>query len=833
MNVWFYGQKNNINISEIRDFGEVVEKKQELLEQLQVDYKILNETYCFYFSNTQETDWIFLKDIKEKPKTLLEYIFPIASSLSLLHNKGLIFYNLSPLNILCNTKTKAIKFLPPVIPLCHFCFLLSEYKAPELPYLHDTRVDIYSLGVTFYEIITQELPEDDIQENLERFLPKKYSSLILKCLAVDPSHRFSDLAELAYSFGEILENPEEIPGRKYILKKWISTEVVKKLKAFIESIADNSQKKSSFFMRVEQVGKTSLLRQACEFCEQKHIRNIVIKCNEASVSSLFYNLSKLNKGIIQEREYRDIALKDYFSIEEIYHKTKARIQSSFLEVQDPIVIFIDDLHLAGNEVLDIIENFMNSFELQSKKIFLVGCSTCDQENTFDLFLEKQSQNQGNFEIYDLGSYDSEDVATFIANAFGIEKAPEKFASFLSVETDNNIGYVREILNILMKKDILHRDDMDWCIEANSIEEIALPETFSDSLNIHKSLFGEKTANIIKVLQLLVAPIHFETLAKIIQPNEESIEKLWKLSYDNIVFIDTDFSISLSGNKTYEFDSYGDIPERLFLLLKSKKLTLYEKFLFLEASFTLGNSKYIMDYISEIFDYLVALGFEEYLEKYLEKCLGRINSKHLERLQNVAELSLFLKRYTICSRFYKKMVTDYITPISFVGLARLELITDEISKAVQTLKHLKSLITQKNSLEYAWYYALRAKIKLLSGDMDDYKQSIERALKTIEKLIAEGKDVKPSFHLYYVIITEDIPEFGSFALEKFTFANRLAQSLAYSEVQMKLFYHIAYTNTITSQYEDALENFQKAWSYLETYYILSLKQKLSLDLFRSI
>ena len=152
---------------------------------------------------------------------------PIARALEFAHKKGIIHRDIKPQNILITesgdpmlTDFGIAKILGTddlsELTKTGLGFGTPGYMAPEqlLGAKSDKRLDIYNIGIVFYEYIAGRKPfrvsdlsemlmkdDEEIAEHLKRFLPSQLPdvvvSALIKALAKNPDDRFQDMGELA------------------------------------------------------------------------------------------------------------------------------------------------------------------------------------------------------------------------------------------------------------------------------------------------------------------------------------------------------------------------------------------------------------------------------------------------------------------------------------------------------------------------------------------------------------------------------------------------------------------------------------------------------------
>ena len=162
----------------------------------------------------------------------------VCNALSYAHSRGIIHRDVKPDNILVSMDGRALlvdfgiaKAQDEALHLTSTGVRVGSalYMAPEQIKVggqkDDHRSDIYSLGVTLYEVLTGTPPfvaadaasiwrmhlEDDPvpPSEINPDLPSRYDEIVLKCLEKDPDRRYQTAAEVALALAEVVP-PEPI-----------------------------------------------------------------------------------------------------------------------------------------------------------------------------------------------------------------------------------------------------------------------------------------------------------------------------------------------------------------------------------------------------------------------------------------------------------------------------------------------------------------------------------------------------------------------------------------------------------------------------------------------
>jgi PAS domain S-box-containing protein len=247
-----------------------------------------------------------LLDQFQKPVSFLKIAIEITSKLAQIHTYHIVHKDIKPQNILVNLETSQVKIadfgIATFIPYQQQIVSSSSRIEGSLPYLSpeqtgrmnrgiDHRSDLYSLGITFYEMLTGQLPfqgKDPLEwvhchiaksplspKKLNSDIPLMLCDIIIKLLSKVAEQRYQSALGLQFDLERCLEQLEttgeiqsfvlgeqDISERFQIPQKLYGREqdIAKLLQAF-ERVVNQGKPELVFVSGYAGVGKSSLVKE--------------------------------------------------------------------------------------------------------------------------------------------------------------------------------------------------------------------------------------------------------------------------------------------------------------------------------------------------------------------------------------------------------------------------------------------------------------------------------------------------------------------------------------------------------------------------------------------
>ncbi len=517
-------QLRHPNLVQVYEFSGLIKEQQE------------EQHYFFTMGYIAGEDWPTLarRHAQTTPQDftwLYDVLVQICRALQYIHSHGFIHYDLKPSNVRItpNGQVKLMDF-GLIGRLQHSSGRRARgtpaYIAPELirGEAVDHRADLYSLGISLYEIITGQLPFDEdssalilqIQEptpitlpsEIAETLPAPLCDLIHKLMAKDPDDRPDSANAIIREVNAMSERTYAIETRE-TLQGYIhsgafvgrASELARLQGLLVRT--QHGQGQLVFIAGPEGIGKSRLVHEVrrraqmqgvlvCEGLCHEHaripyrpwiaiFRQVIAHYKSAQPETLrMYDQTLVRLMPELSEALNDITATD-FGPEEHRHLLSAA--ANFLRAtQQPLMIVLEDLHYADAETVTLLRTVGE--QTQAGRLLVIGLYRDDElpaaHPLAALVAEAQAPEEITAaapELLRLGLLEDDAIETLVHSMLRLghqapAALPPALLPWLINESGGNPVFIENLLHSMVEGEQLWFDGEAWHIEEESLDRTA-------------------------------------------------------------------------------------------------------------------------------------------------------------------------------------------------------------------------------------------------------------------------------------------------------------------------------------------------------------------------
>ncbi|UCH12850.1 MAG: protein kinase, partial [Candidatus Omnitrophota bacterium] len=477
----------------------------------------------------------------------------ISEVLNYVHPKGIIHRDLKPGNIiLINHQVKVLDF--GLAQLLELKEIKAEeqiigtfgYISPEQAgIVHkpaDERSDLYSLGIIFYELLTDQLPfkgkdigtilhqqvakEPLPPSKIRKDIPEVIEEIVMKLLKKDPEERYQTASGLAFDLKRFQKGDTSFPiaTRDKLSRLTYRTRLIdrKEELAHLKELfnqAQAGQGKVCLIAGEAGRGKSRLVNELRSYVYERGGLFIEGKCFRQENKLPYQPFTEALNEYIKKIDYSPPQQKDKIitriktllgelgrTIEKISPLIKVIIGESpplvkleserenrrFLTVastffrnistpKEPLILYIDDLQWSDKGSLTLLEEITS--EIKDSNLLLLGTyrdnEVTPRHKLIKLIKESAEKNYPLEEIK-LSFFDQPRTNTMVSELLGGGKETlQEISSYIQEKSRGNPFFILEITRQLVEEEVLYYKENVWEINPEKLQTTTIPTNILD------------------------------------------------------------------------------------------------------------------------------------------------------------------------------------------------------------------------------------------------------------------------------------------------------------------------------------------------------------------
>ncbi len=539
------------------------------------------ETGRYYFT----MEYIEGVDIFEASENLTEFelyplIVQICQVLSYIHNRHFIHFDVKPANIWLTDDNK-VKLMDLGLAREKEVGVnirirgTLNYIAPEIirgdPVDH--RADLYSLGVTLYQIIAHELPfrAKSSVELLRKHLTEApsillekvptitpaLSELVMKLVAKHPSDRYSSSNALIRTLNQISDVRYDISDQtattSYILSgKFVGREKeFDELKRALTEIQEENHAQFYLFGGECGVGKSRLMREfryhsqlnGVNFIEgacydegsqayqpfQQILRSLLQQTTKADLLKYGAELIKLIPEVGVELE---IEPSPELPVGEEQARLIREISAFIFEIADrkPLVIYLRNLHWSDEATIDLLQALLRMISVRLERensLHLLICGTYCSEFVINTHFARVIPEFQNFsKIYQhliLEPLLKNEIKALIESMFNFQDLPEAFLEKIIKDSGGNTFFVEEMMKAMVERGVFYSSNGQWIIQPEKWQQIKLPTSITSALKQRLLNLSSDEKSFLVLLSVIGRPVTLRAIEVLMENLDEQLK----------------------------------------------------------------------------------------------------------------------------------------------------------------------------------------------------------------------------------------------------------------------------------------------------------------------
>jgi tetratricopeptide (TPR) repeat protein len=556
-------------------------------------------------------------------KSAIEPIVQVCRALAYVHSRRIVHFDLKPANILVDTsgQVKVVDFgIAGAEPLGRDGRMMGtpQYMPPELLLGGgsgvDHRADLYSLGITLYQLLVGELPcverelylliawlnQSGVQVPAQVDAPAWLKKLVARLCAKDPADRPRNANAVvreintAGGFDYQLETAET--RQSYVMTPRFSGRAAEydRISGFVsQRLNGDGGREALLLSGVSGIGKSRLMREVRQAAQLQRLAFLEGNCYERSfveygpiadllhqlvplvetlggidtVQAALPELVKLAPKLAQGRSFMESPKAATAEGERarLYETTTTFLLQAAKCI--PFAFYLNDLQWAARgtaQLFFLLAQRLRDEEArgQTVKLALIGSYRSDEvegrplaEGVRVLSEEKVA------ETIDLSPLGPAEVKEVITSMLGVEDVPNEFLGRITQETVGNPFFVQEVMRVLFDNGTIFLDVEGRWATKDEVGALDIPHSMAEVFRRRFVQLGPDEQEIVRTLAVHGRPMPLELLGAVLGEVTAAMNALVKL--EDKAIVDKQAGRELTYNIAHDRmreTIYADLPD---------------------------------------------------------------------------------------------------------------------------------------------------------------------------------------------------------------------------------------------------------------------------------
>jgi Nif-specific regulatory protein len=409
------------------------------------------------------------------------------------------------------------------------------YVAPEvlLQDRYDHRADLYSLGMTLFQLATGVLPSAGNDSAAIRFhlqaeppdplayrpdLPAPLATILRRLLARDPQARFPSagklLLELAAAAGRQIDSGSMALGEGRVLASRMvgREEVVQQLRQLLAE-ATTGTTRVSLVGGPEGVGKSRLLREFRLLAAMQGARVAVGRASATRQEPLLALRTALRHlGLDLDALQRAVPSWEQGERYRLYRRLGEQLQELATAGGGVVVLLLEDLHLAGAETHECLAWIAS--ELPRAPLLVVGARRLAEE---PLEPEWEASAEPSIIELRLGPLDPLGTRELVDASLGTANLPRTLYDWVHHQSGGLPGRIQQLLHHLIDERVLRFRQGEWKPSLPSLSRLAAQPDALHSLDRERvGALPPEELSVLEAASVVAEPCSCEALASLLE-----------------------------------------------------------------------------------------------------------------------------------------------------------------------------------------------------------------------------------------------------------------------------------------------------------------------------